>query len=98
MEDIDYTEKIATFNLLVGNTNEEIALNYLTITNWDEHKVAILYNQEHKSSQSKHQPSVKIPPSYHNTSSKTKNNKNNSNYNYNYNYNPLYYYSNSNSY
>ena len=48
MENIDYTEKIANFNLLVGNQNEEIALNYLTITNWDEDKAAILYNKENK--------------------------------------------------
>ena len=56
MENIDYTEKIATFNLLVGNQNEEIALNYLTITNWDEDKAAILYNKENKGSDA--QPSA----------------------------------------
>ena len=52
-EDIDYTEKIKTFNLLVGNTNEEIALNYLTITNWDEDQAAILYNKENKGADAK---------------------------------------------
>ena len=53
MENIDYTEKIANFNLLVGNQNEEIALNYLTITNWDEDKAAILYNKENKGADAK---------------------------------------------
>ena len=33
---IDYTEKIRTFQALVDNYNEEIALNYLTKANWDE--------------------------------------------------------------
>ena len=59
--DIDYTEKIATFNLLVGNNNEEIALNYLTITNWDETKAAMLYNQENKGPGAKLNPSLNIP-------------------------------------
>ena len=67
MEDIDYTEKIATFNLLVGNNNEEIALNYLTLANWDETKAAMLYNQENKGAEAKLQNSnipieQNIPP------------------------------------
>lgn len=33
---IDYTEKIRTFQAIVDNYNEEIALNYLTKANWDE--------------------------------------------------------------
>ena len=48
MEEINYAEKIANFNLLVGNDNDDIACNYLTITNWDESKAALLYNQENK--------------------------------------------------
>ena len=52
-DDIDYTEKIKTFNLLVGNNNEEIALNYLTLTNWDENQAAILYNKENKGADAK---------------------------------------------
>ena len=52
-DEIDYTEKISTFNLLVGNTNEEIALNYLTLTNWDENQAAILYNKENKGADAK---------------------------------------------
>ena len=52
-DDIDYTEKIKTFNLLVGNNNDEIALNYLTIANWDENQAAILYNKENKGANAK---------------------------------------------
>ena len=52
-DDINYAEKISTFNLLVGNTNEDIALNYLTIANWDETQAAILYNKENKGSDAK---------------------------------------------
>ena len=52
-DEIDYTEKISTFNLLVGNTNEEVALNYLTLTNWDENQAAILYNKENKGADAK---------------------------------------------
>ena len=62
MEDIDYSQKIATFNLLVGNMNEEIALNYLTISNWDENKAAILYNRENKGAQATLQRPIIIPP------------------------------------
>ena len=62
MEDIDYSQKIATFNLLVGNMNEEIALNYLTISNWDENKAAILYNRENKGAQATLQRPIFIPP------------------------------------
>ncbi len=59
MENIDYTEKIATFNLLVGNNNEEIALNYLTLTNWDETKAAMIYNKENKGSQAEFQSKIR---------------------------------------
>ena len=45
---IDYTEKIANFNLLVGNKNEDIAYNYLSKTGWDENKAANLFNEENK--------------------------------------------------
>lgn len=51
MADIDYTQKILTFNLLVGNNDQEIAYNYLKRANWDENKAAILYNQENTGSQ-----------------------------------------------
>ena len=51
MADIDYTQKILTFNLIVGNNNQEIAYNYLKRANWDENKAAILYNQENAGSQ-----------------------------------------------
>ena len=66
MADIDYTEKIATFNLLVGNNNEEIAFNYLSLTNWDETKAAMLYNQENKGKDAKVQTSINVP-NYQNT-------------------------------
>ena len=49
MENIDYTEKILTFNLLVGNSDEDKALKYLTKANWDETKAAILYNKDKES-------------------------------------------------
>ena len=52
-DEIDYAEKIATFNLLVGNNNEDIAVNYLTLANWDETQAAILYNQENKGANAK---------------------------------------------
>ena len=95
MENIDYTEKIATFNLLVGNNNEEIALNYLTLSNWDETKAAMLYNQENKGANAKIQTSIKIP-AYQNTANNNIYKNNNNNYkneslNYLSNYN---YYSN----
>ena len=80
MEDIDYTEKIATFNLLVGNNNEEIALNYLTLTNWDETKAAILYNQENKGPEAKLNP-IKSIPTYQYQYAPAKNIINNNNIN-----------------
>ena len=80
MENIDYTEKIATFNLLVGNNNEEIALNYLTLTNWDETKAAVLYNQENKGSQAKYQSKIRIPPSNDNYKNTYNNNNLPNNY------------------
>lgn len=48
MDNINYTEKIANFNLLVGNQNDEAALKYLSQTGWDEEKAAKLYNEESK--------------------------------------------------
>lgn len=36
MSDIDYTEKIKTFQHLTDNFNEEEGLNYLEKNNWDE--------------------------------------------------------------
>jgi hypothetical protein len=35
-DNIDYTEKIRNFQVMVDNYNEEIALNYLTKADWDE--------------------------------------------------------------
>ena len=52
-DDIDYATKIATFNLLVNNDNDDIAVNYLTLTNWDENEAAILYNKENKGANAK---------------------------------------------
>ena len=52
-DDIDYATKIATFNLLVNNNNDDIAVNYLTLTNWDENEAAILYNKENKGANAK---------------------------------------------
>ena len=49
MESINYTEKILTFNLLVGNSDGDKALKYLTEANWDETKAAILYNKDKES-------------------------------------------------
>ena len=66
MENIEYTEKITTFNLLVRNNNEEISLNYLTLSNRDETKAAMLYNQENKGSNAKIETFIKISP-YQNT-------------------------------
>ena len=45
---INYAEKIANFNLIVGNQNEDIAYNYLSKTGWDENKAANLFNEENK--------------------------------------------------
>ena len=49
MESINYSEKILTFNLLVGNNDNDKALNYLTKANWDETKAAQLYNKDKES-------------------------------------------------
>ena len=48
MDKINYAEKISTFNLLVGNQNEDIAFKYLSRTGWDETKAAQIYNEEAK--------------------------------------------------
>ena len=48
MDNINYSEKIANFNLLVGNQNEDTAFKYLSQTGWDEQKAAIIYNEESK--------------------------------------------------
>ena len=45
---INYAEKIANFNLIVGNKSEDIAYNYLSKTGWDENKAANLFNEENK--------------------------------------------------
>lgn len=34
--DINYAEKINTFKAIVENQNDEIALKYLELANWDE--------------------------------------------------------------
>ena len=45
---INYAEKIANFNLIVGNQNEDIAYTYLSKTGWDENKAATLFTEENK--------------------------------------------------
>ena len=80
MEDINYAEKIATFNLLVGNDNQEIAFNYLSLANWDETKAAMLYNEENKGPQNTIQSNKNT-----NARNYTNNNFNNS---YSTNYQP----------
>ena len=45
---INYAEKIANFNLIVGNQNEDIAYTYLSKTGWDENKAANLFTEENK--------------------------------------------------
>ena len=37
MNEINYDEKIKTFQLITENCDYEIAFNYLTKYNWDEH-------------------------------------------------------------
>lgn len=41
MVDIDYTERIRSFQMLTDNFNEEEALQFLEQTNWDD-KVGLL--------------------------------------------------------
>ena len=57
--EINYSEKINTFKLLVDNNDDDLALHYLERANWDEEKAANLYNQE-MHSQKKHIP-IKQP-------------------------------------
>ena len=45
---INYAEKIANFNLIVGNQSEDIAYTYLSKTGWDENKAANLFTEENK--------------------------------------------------
>ena len=47
-DEINYGEKIETFKLMIENQNDDIALNYLQRTNWDEEKAVNLFNQENK--------------------------------------------------
>ena len=44
--DINYGEKIETFKLMIENNNEDIALKFLQIANWDEEKAVILFHSE----------------------------------------------------
>ena len=54
--DIDYTQKIQTFKLLTDYNDDEIALNYLEKTNWNEQEAAMLFEKENRSgSQMYHQ-------------------------------------------
>ena len=86
--EINYAEKIATFNLLVGNTNEDIAFNYLTLANWDETQAAILYNKENKGADAKLiNPGGNIPIPMNNQNNYINNNYININ-NYSNNTNP----------
>ena len=41
--EIDYTQKISNFNNLVGNKNDDIAIEFLTLANWDETHASKLY-------------------------------------------------------
>ena len=40
---LDYTDKIANFNMIVGNKNEDIAYNFLSKAGWDEEKAVNLF-------------------------------------------------------
>ena len=43
MKDSIHNEKILNFNAMVGNNNNNIALEFLTLANWDESEAARLY-------------------------------------------------------
>ena len=45
---LDYTDKIANFNMIVGNKNEDIAYNFLSKAGWDEEKAVNLFYEENQ--------------------------------------------------
>ncbi len=45
-KELNYSEKIENFKLLVENQDDELAINYLKKANWDESTAANLYNEE----------------------------------------------------
>ena len=45
-KELNYSEKIENFKLLIENQDDEIAINYLQKTDWDESTAANLYNEE----------------------------------------------------
>ena len=42
-DDINYGEKIKKFNLMTNNQNEDISLEFLSLSNWDELKAVKMY-------------------------------------------------------
>ena len=46
--EVNYNEKIKTFQLLINNDSDDIALNYLERANWDESEAARLFEKENK--------------------------------------------------
>ena len=44
--EINYSEKINTFKLLIDYNDDDLALDFLERANWDEEKAANLYNKE----------------------------------------------------
>ena len=42
-DEIDYSQKISNFNKTVGNNNEDIAIEFLSLANWDETQAIKLY-------------------------------------------------------
>ena len=45
-KELNYSEKIENFKLLIENQDDEIAINYLQKADWDESTAANLYNEE----------------------------------------------------
>lgn len=56
--EVNYNEKIKTFKLIIGNDSDDIALNYLERTNWDENEAAMLFEKENKTN-SQNNPQTK---------------------------------------
>ena len=42
-EEIDFSQKILNFNITVGNKNEDLAIEFLSLANWDETQAVKLY-------------------------------------------------------
>lgn len=43
INEIDYTQKISNFNKLIGIENDDIAIEFLSLANWDETEASKLY-------------------------------------------------------